>query len=415
MHQTRLAHAEPIPADDIREAMRLEALDRLDIIDTPADPVFDAITRLIRMTLDVDIGLVSLIDGHRQWYKSCIGLANSEMPRQDTFCRYTIEQSEPLIVPDTLLDSRFATHAFVTGDPHVRFYAGVPLRTADGHNVGTLCAIDFRPRDADPHQIAILNDLAGIAMAQMELRQMATTDGLTGLLSRHAFVEAATRATAVAQRQRYELSCIAFDIDHFKAVNDTHGHPAGDAVLSGVAAAAASMLRETDIVGRVGGEEFMAVVHAGRKGAADIAERMRHAIEARIFPGAATGVRLTASFGIATLDRDMAGFDVLSANADSALYEAKRDGRNRCVAWRGNVADAIPRRKVFKAGQIVFFNRMSTIDCTVRSFGAEGAGLEVSSTVGIPHEFTLIMRGDGFEARCRIVSRSERHIDVEFC
>jgi GAF domain-containing protein len=185
---------------DLREAARLQALDRFDILDTPREASFDRIARLIRTVLDVPIAIVSVFDGHRQWYKACEGLATSEAARKDTFCRYTILQDGPLVVEDATKDLRFADNPHVRNDPHIRFYAGVPLRTRDGHNIGSVCAIGHTPRQFGERETAILQDLTDLAMEDLELRAHASSDALTGVLARRAFLEQGGRAFALAQR-----------------------------------------------------------------------------------------------------------------------------------------------------------------------------------------------------------------------
>lgn len=162
-------HPPEIPApsaDDLREAARLLAVERFDVLDTPREAPFDRIARLIKMVFDVPIAIVSVIDGHRQWYKACEGLAINEVERKATFCQYTILQEEPLIVTDATKDPRFADNPMVRNDPHIRFYAGVPLRSRDGHNIGSVCAIGYIPREFSDRDIAILQDFADLAMGQ---------------------------------------------------------------------------------------------------------------------------------------------------------------------------------------------------------------------------------------------------------
>jgi GAF domain-containing protein len=125
---------------------RLDALNCMELFDTPAEEAFDRITRLAKSVLEMPIVLVSLVDESRQWFKSNQDLNAGETPRNGAFCDLTIRNSEPLIVENALLDERFSDNPFVTGEPGIRFYAGVPLRTRDGHNIGTLCAIDLKPR-----------------------------------------------------------------------------------------------------------------------------------------------------------------------------------------------------------------------------------------------------------------------------
>ncbi len=182
--------------DDIAEDLRLAALDAFDVLDTPREEGLDGIARLIRNIFDVPVAIVSVIDAHRQWYKASEGLTITEQPRKDTLCDVTIRQSRPLVVTDTLADARFSRHPAVVGEPRIRFYAGVPLRTRDGHNIGTLCAIDFKPREFGQKQVEILTDLARVAMAEFEMRQLVTIDALTGVQSRRAVREEGERAMA---------------------------------------------------------------------------------------------------------------------------------------------------------------------------------------------------------------------------
>ena len=146
-----------------RESRRLQALRRLQLLDTAPSSSFDRITRLAATALNVPIMLVSLIDEKRQWFKSHFGIDATETPRDISFCTYAVENGEPLIVVDATRDPRFSNNPLVTGDPQIRFYAGIPLITHDGHSVGTLCAIDRRPRRLAYEALEILEDFACLA------------------------------------------------------------------------------------------------------------------------------------------------------------------------------------------------------------------------------------------------------------
>jgi diguanylate cyclase (GGDEF)-like protein len=401
------------------ENARLEALERLDVLDTPPEEAFDRITRLARKLFDVPIAIVSFIDGHRQWYKSCVGpFTHAEVPSGKSFCRNVIDHGDPMVVQDASKDPRFARNPHVLPDPGVRFYAGVPLSTRDRHNVGTLCLVDFKPRDNfSTEQLDLLNDLAQMVTDELDLRVCATTDSLTGALSRRGFREEAGRATALALRHHQALSIVAVDIDHFKSINDTFGHPGGDLVLRRIVRSFFERLRETDLVGRLGGEEFAILLpNTKTNGAMEVAEKLRREIEGVAIEFGSKEIKVTASFGIASLDAATKDLDLLLANADKALCEAKASGRNRCVAFRAEATgEASPaRRRVLKGGQILLNGRTSSIDCTVRSLSDEGAGIDVSSSVGIPKLFELAIKSDGFEKSCRVVRADEKHIEVAF-
>ncbi|QND58376.1 sensor domain-containing diguanylate cyclase [Mesorhizobium huakuii] len=411
MLQEHPPEMQAVSAGDLREAARLRAVERFDVLDTPREAAFDRITRLIKTVFDVPIAIISVIDGHRQWYKACEGLAVNEVERKATFCQYTIPREEPLIVADATKDPRFANNPMVSSDPHIRFYAGVPLRTRDGHNIGSVCAIGYTPREFSDRDIAILQDFADLAMDELELRQHASSDALTGVLSRRAFIDQGGKAFALAQRQRFDFSCIVFDVDHFKSVNDHFGHAAGDKVLSGVARQCSATLRDVDIFGRVGGEEFAVLLYTGRSGALESAERLRATIETMRLAHGTQEMQVTASFGVASFDPGTSSLQELIERADAAMYHSKHAGRNRTTAWNSSQGDQVrPRRRVLKAGQIVFNARMSTIDCTVRSLGEDGATIDVSNTAGIPGQFLLAIRADRFEAKCRVVGQAERRL-----
>jgi GAF domain-containing protein len=147
----------PIPAD---EEQRLRALRRFAVLDSPADPHFDRIVELASEVLGVPIALVSLVDRNRQWFLARHGLAVQETPRTMAFCAHAIAAEQLLEVPDALEDERFNTNPLVLDQPKVRFYAGAPLRSSEGHHLGTLCVIDRKPRQLNPHQRVMLQLMA---------------------------------------------------------------------------------------------------------------------------------------------------------------------------------------------------------------------------------------------------------------
>ncbi|MFC3912820.1 PAS domain S-box protein [Pseudaeromonas sharmana] len=153
------------------ETERLNVLNALNLLDTPPEEVFDRITRLVSHVLDVPIALVSLIDADRQWFKSRVGLDVAETPRELAFCAHAIAQTTPMIVPDATQDMRFMDNALVTGNPNIRFYAGVPLRSSGGFPIGTLCAIDSKPRQLTRDETNILLDLAAVVSKEVQMRE----------------------------------------------------------------------------------------------------------------------------------------------------------------------------------------------------------------------------------------------------
>lgn len=401
----------PLEAGDAAEQLRLDALLALDALDSPREEAFERIARLVRNVFDLPVALVSVIDAHRQWYKSCDGLSADEVERKETFCRYTIAAREVVVVEDASRDPRFAANRHVVDQPFVRFYAGVPLATHDGLNVGTLCAVGYQPRSFSDRERKILVDLAEMAMDEFELRRLAAVDPLTGVLSRRAFTEQARDALALAKRLGHDLSLIVLDLDHFKRVNDSHGHAAGDKVLAATIDACLSTLRSTDAIGRLGGEEFGVLLRRTHPtGALEVAEKLRRAVSRLSIDIGARRIAVTASFGAATAVSGAGDYDTLMASADAALYRAKAAGRNRCLAAPSS---APPRRRVLKAGRILVEGG-EPIACSVTTLGPAGAGLGVNDGTAVPDAFRLAIAADGFERACRVTVRAARHVEVEF-
>ncbi len=161
----------PIPKN---EAARLKNLCQYQIIDTPAEKAYDDITRLAAAICGTPIAIISLVDANRQWFKSKVGLETSETTREQAFCSYTILQEEIFIIPDTEKDERFAHNTLVTAEPHIRFYAGVPLITSQNYALGSLAAIDYVPRELETAQIESLKTLARQVVKLIELRSNLT-------------------------------------------------------------------------------------------------------------------------------------------------------------------------------------------------------------------------------------------------
>jgi GAF domain-containing protein len=159
----------PVPPN---EPERLAALRAYRILDTGAEQVYDDITKLAAFICDAPISIISLVDDTRQWFKSKVGLTLDQTPRDVAFCAHAILQTEPLIVKDALADQRFCDSSLVTGEPHIRFYAGFPLVTSEGFALGTLCAMDRKTRELSPHQRQTMLALSRQVMALLEHRRI---------------------------------------------------------------------------------------------------------------------------------------------------------------------------------------------------------------------------------------------------
>ncbi len=153
------------------EAERLEALRDYHILDTGAEQAYDDISTLAAYICRVPIALISLVDESRQWFKSKVGMERPETPRELAFCAHAILQAGPMIVQDASKDPRFAGNELVKRSPNLRFYAGFPLTSHEGHNLGTLCAIDRKPRKLSGDQKKAMQALSRQVMALLELRR----------------------------------------------------------------------------------------------------------------------------------------------------------------------------------------------------------------------------------------------------
>ena len=480
---------------DEAERYRLSVLRSLALLDSSPEPQFDALAQAARRAFNCPIATLTLVDDDRQWFKARCGIDVDGSPRTESFCWQAVQAERPLVVRDARADPRFAAFPNVTGDPHIRFYAGAPIRLAQpgGRSVaiGTLCVIDTVPRDMNDDDIALLEQLACVAetlirarahlddavayaeerreaaeengrmgrqLAQAErianlgswrmtlsdrrvewsdqifaihglaksdvayeqallyyppaerarivaaveathatgapfdieidfvaangiakrvrsmgelelsdgrpvamigvfqditeryrleeaLRRSATHDELTGLANRAGFDAGLAQRIEAARHGGSPLALALLDLDGFKQVNDTHGHPAGDALLVEVAKRLTAPEFAGLFVARLGGDEFALVAtrrdDCARIGA--IGERLLDELSRPVDVGSAT-VAVSGTFGIAWLDAGLTA-DALLRRADAALYQAKRAGKGRVHSWPLNERRLNDRRR----------------------------------------------------------------------
>ncbi len=165
-----IASAGSGPDQTLDSAARLNELKRLMVLDTAEEKAYDDITRMAAGLLGTPIALISLVDENRQWFKSRVGLQARETPREMAFCAHAITAGAPLVVEDATQDERFVENPLVTSDPNIRFYAGAPLITSNGHALGTLCVIDTRPRQITQQQMEQLRFMARQVISMLEAR-----------------------------------------------------------------------------------------------------------------------------------------------------------------------------------------------------------------------------------------------------
>ena len=358
----------PVPIDELS---RLEALNRYDVLHEAADPLFDNIVGLAAALCHAPIAKIGFLDRNQLWVKAAVGLDIGRIPRWASFSAYAIcKHRQILVVPDARLDERFRKNPLLASDPPVRFLASVPLIEPTGYAIGALTVMDYQPRDLSQAEREQLLALAETAVMLLESRQMvrrlegevaertayerraaaehrrlldtnaalsleSLTDPLTGIGNRRAFDQQLPHEIELSRRLSYPLSLLMMDIDHFKAFNDTYGHPFGDQVLRRVSAVITGALRRIDFPARVGGDEFAAILPGtDAQGARVIAERCRLAVTHKVLPRGVAHI----SIGVAQHSPHAPGLGTLIAEADESLQQAKRLGRDRIGGPIGTAA-----------------------------------------------------------------------------
>ncbi len=348
---------------EFEESARVVALQRLGILDPLPEADFDNLTRLAASVCNTPVAFISLVDDQRQGFKSCFGMDPRESSGALSFCTWALREQQLVIIPDALRDHRFAGNPLVSKEPRIRFYAGMPIAGPDGHNLGTLCVIDRRPRDLPEASRTALRILASQVGALIQIReqidalrtaaeeqarieyrlresqdrlreanrrldQMDRTDALTGLGNRRLFHERLRQEWKLSQRLDFPVALLRIDIDQFRTIHDVHGHAAGDDVLRHLAALLDHATRESDTCVRYGGEEFAIILPATTQ---DQAELVANVLREEIAAAPCGYQRVTVSIGVAAglASHPDQTIEQLIQRADTALEAARSNGRNR--------------------------------------------------------------------------------------
>jgi diguanylate cyclase (GGDEF)-like protein len=313
------------------------------ILDSLPDERFDRLTALAAQHFDVPVALVSLVDANRQWFKSAVGMTQPETGREEAFCAHAIlTPDEVMVVPDAPRDPRFADNPLVTGDTHIRFYAGAPILATNGQPLGTLCVMDREPRDfdrADRQFLAQLaasaSDLLDLHLSHLTLAEAETRDPLTRLANRRQLETAMDAAMESAFAGR-PFALLSIDLDDFRAINKQYGYEVGDHVLNQIGQRLSSSIRASDVPARIGGDEFAIILSdpASHDIARRVAQRLIADINAPIeIDGTSDGrqIVMSASVGCALALRHGTTAAEVRRSAKEAMYMAKREGRDRLV------------------------------------------------------------------------------------
>lgn len=333
------------------EFQKNEVLQRYRILNGTEVHFADQIARTAAEVFRVPMVVTTLNERYRNWYRSACGVQGPFMERLHNFCAQANLSDMAFAISDVRTDAYFAEDPAVQQAPNVVFFAGAPLRDPDGKRFGSLCLLDSMPHDFGDDLLRLLESFAGIVSQDICVRSaaryavrdlieaehdkcglfdMAMTDPLTKVLNRRAFYRFAEREVLRASRHGKPVSVLLFDIDHFKQVNDVHGHGVGDEVLTRLAECVTRSVRDEDLVGRLGGEEFAILLpETVPQRAVVLANRIRESVSTLRFSGKQAAFGVTISIGIS--EPGFADLDIVPAleRADNALYKAKQAGRNR--------------------------------------------------------------------------------------
>lgn len=328
--------------------LKIANLHSQDLFYTPLEERFERITRLARRALQMPVAAITFLNHEKQWFKSTAGWAVSELPREQSPCRFAVEEGQMIAIADMTQDPRTQALSIVVSTPRFRGYAAYPLLDEHGSACGTFCVFDIKPRTLSAADRQTLTDLA--LMTQRELlsdrlddahvaltkklgiaRREALMDPLTHLWNRRGASVLLKSSLEKADQEGTPLTLALLDLDHFKRINDRHGHQSGDEVLRKIASRLLSAVRNEDCVCRFGGDEFLVLMRdADAKIAARVAERIRSAITETAVPTRDGAMSISMSIGYTVRQpNDRTSVEALIERADQALLQSKAAGRNR--------------------------------------------------------------------------------------
>lgn len=259
--------ARPMPGEDVfswlkqresnRELSRLESVKKSIFFDTAPDRDIDRLTQLAAQLLSVPVALVTVLDQTTEWFKSKIGLSITELPRNQSFCTYTIEHDDILIVEDTMKDKRFQSLDIVLGDEHIRFYAGYPLCTPNGNKIGTLCVLDRYPRSLSKTEARALKHLSSMVEFELAETLKPKNDQFSALVDKKIFLMKANYTLKLAAEMSQRATLFYVVLNELSLVNRHHDRATGDHCLQCLVDVVMELVETSDLVGRYRGAEIV--------------------------------------------------------------------------------------------------------------------------------------------------------------
>ena len=313
----------------------MSSLRLLKLLGTEDDAWWPTVTRLAASICGTPFAVVNLIETTYQYSLAPFGYVAETVDRAESMCATAIMSPLPSYTADASIDARWAGNPFVTGDiDRVRAYLSAPLTLPNGHTVGTICTFSHAVTEMTPEQIDAVNDLAKLTVAMLEIRERsmqfslaATRDPLTELPNRALMNESLAQALSRHARHEANVGVIYIDLDGFKPVNDVYGHGVGDELLRAVAARLLRTVRSSDLIARVGGDEFVIVCSSVPDPTVEwTIERVVQDIQMAFavpYILSVGPIRISASLGVAYAAIPTDSADAIIARADKAMYEDK--------------------------------------------------------------------------------------------
>jgi diguanylate cyclase (GGDEF)-like protein len=344
------------------EKARIDAIEAYGIIDLKAESSFDDLAALAARICNLPMAAISFVTDARQSFKAAVGFEIHEQPVDDLFCAQAIKQQDLFVVEDASAHEIFKDNPLVTGNMNVRFYAGIPIRSHDGIALGTLCVFGQSPK---PGGLSLLEGetlkvLARQIESQLELRRaikehhrinerefllparldwITNHDLLTKLPNRTLFQQHLKTAIALSKEKQKSSVVMLVDVDHFKQVNDNHGHDVGDALLCAFAARLDAIIGMRGTVARIGGDEFAVILPClSRESELDVFVTAMLKSLREPFEHKNRFFECRASIGISTYPDQADTLEEMVKNADLALADAKLSGRNCASMFRSSLA-----------------------------------------------------------------------------